>query len=438
MEETILFLKSLLKNNDTVIVGTSGGADSMCLLSLLVNLKNEFNLNIICAHINHNLRSESQKEYELVKKYCEDNNITLEYKILEYQNEKFTESIGRKKRYEFFEELIKKYNAQYLMTAHHGDDLTETILMRITRGSNLKGYIGIKQIKNKIVRPLLNLSKEEIYEYVKNNKIPYLEDVSNNNEKYTRNRFRKHMLPFLKNEDKLVHLKFLKFSKELEKYDNYINKVIYNKIDKIYKNGKIKIDELLKEEEFIQEKIIEYVIEEIQKKDILDISDKQFNEILKLLKNKDNKQINLNNNYIARKSYNYLIIEKNKKELAYEYELDKEVNILDKYIIEKVADSKLKNNFITRLNSQEITLPLKVRNIRLGDKMQIKNLSGSKKIKDILIDLKIDKGKRKEIPVVLDSKNVILWLPGLKKSIFDKEINEKYDIILKYTEVEDE
>ena len=67
MEETILFLKSLLKNNDTVIVGTSGGADSMCLLSLLVNLKNEFNLNIICAHINHNLRSESQKEYELVK-----------------------------------------------------------------------------------------------------------------------------------------------------------------------------------------------------------------------------------------------------------------------------------------------------------------------------------------------------------------------------------
>ena len=362
----------------------------------------------------------------------------MEYKILEYQNEKFTESIGRKKRYEFFEELIKKYNAQYLMTAHHGDDLTETILMRITRGSNLKGYIGIKQIKNKIVRPLLNLSKEEIYEYVKNNKIPYLEDVSNNNEKYTRNRFRKHMLPFLKNEDKLVHLKFLKFSKELEKYDNYINKVIYNKIDKIYKNGKIKIDELLKEEEFIQEKIIEYVIEEIQKKDILDISDKQFNEILKLLKNKDNKQINLNNNYIARKSYNYLIIEKNKKELAYEYELDKEVNILDKYIIEKVADSKLKNNFITRLNSQEITLPLKVRNIRLGDKMQIKNLSGSKKIKDILIDLKIDKGKRKEIPVVLDSKNVILWLPGLKKSIFDKEINEKYDIILKYTEVEDE
>ena len=442
MEETILFLKSILKDNDTIVVGTSGGADSMCLLSILNSLKSSLKLNIICAHINHNLRKESKKEYALVKKYCEENNITLEYTVFDYGNAKFTESLGRKKRYAFFEELVNKYQAEYLMTAHHGDDLIETILMRMVRGSNLKGYLGIpliSQSKNyKLVRPLLNVSKEEIYNYLKENKIPYLEDVSNEDEKYTRNRFRKQMLPFLKNEDKMVHKKFLKYSVELQKYYNYVNKIIISKIDNIYKDGKIDIKELLKEDEFLQEKIISYIITDIQKDNLLDMIDKNLQDIMKLIKSKSNKQINLHNNYIARKSYNYLIIEKNNKSSLYEYELNDIININNKYIIEKIKESSDTSNNVIRLSKDEITLPLKVRNIKEGDKMLVKNLKGHKKISDILIDLKIDKVKRKEIPIVLDSKNVILWLPGLKKSNFDKEINEKCDIILKYTEVEDE
>lgn len=442
MKETFEFLKKLLKQNDTIVVGVSGGADSMCLLSILKSLKEEYNLNLICAHVNHNLRKESVHEYEFVKKFCEENDIIFEYKTLEYKENKFTESIGRKKRYDFFNSLINKYSGNYLMTAHHGDDLMETILMRIVRGSNLKGYVGIPIIsenkKYKLVRPLLNVSKEDIYEYLKNNNIKYMEDASNKDERYTRNRYRKHLLPFLKKEEKNVHLKFLKFSKELEKYNNYINKVIKSKIDKIYINNEIKIDEFLKEDIFIQEKIIEYVIEEIQKKDILDISDNQFKELMKILKNNQNGQINLNNNYIARRSYNILKITKNKKEDEYIYEFEDKLIVKDKYIVERITSSQEKSNFVTRLNSKEISLPIIIRNAKKGDKLQVKNLKGSKKINDIFIDLKIDKEKRKEIPVVLDSKNVILWLPGLKKSIFDKEINEKYDIILKYTEVKDE
>lgn len=443
MKETCEFLNGLLKDNDKIVLGISGGPDSMCLLHVLNSLKEKYNLNLICAHVNHGLRKESEEEKEFVKKYCEDKNIIFEYmKIENYKKNKFSEQEGREKRYLFFEELINKYNANYLMTAHHGDDLIETVLMRLVRGSNLKGYEGISLIskndKYKIVRPLLNLNKEEILDYLKKEKIPYVIDKSNECEKYTRNRFRKQVLPFLKKEDKNVHLKFLKYSKELNRYNNYVNNIIEEKIDKIYKNKKIIINEILKEDEFLQEKIIEYIIQDIQKTEIFNINDKAFKNIMELLKKDQNSQINLCDNFIARRSYNYLYIEKNKIAEEYNYILDNVVIINNKYKIEKKDLCNEKDNSVIRINSEEIELPLYVRNKKDGDKIKIKNLKGTKKLKDIFIDCKMDLKKRVEYPIVVDRKDTIIWIPGIKKSIFDKEINEKYDIILKYTEENDE
>ena len=443
MKETCEFLNGLLKDNDKIVLGISGGPDSMCLLHVLNSLKEKYNLNLICAHVNHGLRKESEEEKEFVKKYCEDKNIIFEYmKIENYKKNKFSEQEGREKRYLFFEELINKYNANYLMTAHHGDDLIETVLMRLVRGSNLKGYEGISLIskndKYKIVRPLLNLNKEEILDYLKKEKIPYVIDKSNECEKYTRNRFRKQVLPFLKKEDKNVQLKFLKYSKELNRYNNYVNNIIEEKIDKIYKNNKIIINEILKEDEFLQEKIIEYIIQDIQKTEIFNINDKAFKNIMELLKKDQNSQINLCDNFIARRSYNYLYIEKNKIAEEYNYILDNVVIINNKYKIEKKDLCNEKDNTVIRINSEEIELPLYVRNKKDGDKIKIKNLKGTKKLKDIFIDCKMDLKKRVEYPIVVDRKDTIIWIPGIKKSIFDKEINEKYDIILKYTEENDE
>ena len=439
MKDVYNFLDNLLKVNDTLIVATSGGPDSMCLLHILKSYQDRLNLKIICAHVNHNTRKENLKEKEFVQKYCAENKIVFEYYEIEnYKNNKFTESEGRSQRYAFFESLINKYEASYLFTAHHGDDLIETIFLRILRGSNLKGYMGIPKISSyhnyKIVRPLLYINKEEIIKYNKDNNIPYMIDKTNIKDIHKRNRIRKHVLPYLYKEEKNVYKKFLQYSEELESTNNYLRKIVDKKIAKIDKDGKIYIDALIKEEDFIIKKIIERVIEGIQEYDILPIDNKKIESIIKLIKNKENKEINLNNNYIARVSYNYLIIEKNTKANSYEYVLDKEVNIKDKYLIKVVDKSNDTSNNVTRINSQDITLPLKVRNIQNGDIMQVKNLNGRKKIKDILINEKIDIKKRKEIPVVVDSKNEIIWLPGVKKSIFDKEIQEKYDIILKYTE----
>ena len=202
MELVIKYLRNLLQINDTIIVATSGGPDSMALLNLLCDKKSEKNLNIIVAHVNHNVRTESKEEEILVKDYCENKNIIFESMIIEETIEKNFEMEARKIRYEFFNKLIEKYNAKYLFTAHHGDDLVETILMRLNRGSILKGYKGIEtEVKKKnytLVRPLLWVNKKDILEYVDANKIPYALDYTNEENEHTRNRFRHHVLPFLK------------------------------------------------------------------------------------------------------------------------------------------------------------------------------------------------------------------------------------------------
>ena len=212
--------KSILKNIDIsddtyIVVGVSAGPDSMALLDML---QKETNAKIVCAHINHNVRKSSNLEQKYLEEYCKNNNLIFEcYKIEKYNQNNF-ENEAREKRYHFYEKILKKYNSHSLFLAHHGDDLTETILMKIIRGSNLEGYAGIKmysKLENyTIIRPLLSLTKEDIIKYNQKNNIKYFIDETNNNKLYTRNRYRLTILPLLKKEDKKVHLKFLKYSKK--------------------------------------------------------------------------------------------------------------------------------------------------------------------------------------------------------------------------------
>ena len=432
MKTELEFLNNNIKNNASVVVACSGGPDSMCLLSLVDKLKTTKNITVICAHVNHKLRTESEKEAELVHRYCQENNIIFELlEITDYLNGAFSEEDARKRRYEFFKQMVTKYKAKYLLTAHHGDDLIETVLMRMTRGSNLSGYAGIKQISTnenyQILRPLLTTTKEEIIKYNKENNIPYAVDISNDNLKYTRNRYRHTILPFLKKEDKNIHLKYLKFSKELDAYDNFVSEYIKNK--KLIVDNSVDINKINLESTFIKKKTIELIVKEIQKKDYFDISDKQMLEILKLL-DKNNKSIDLNNGYKGINEYGFLKIIKPENVNFTEIVVDKD--IITKYFTfyynSPVGDDS--NNCIYLL-STDIKLPLKLRSKREGDKMTIKNLKGSKKVSDIFTNSKLPKEKRKDYPILVDAKDTIIWIPGLKKSQFAKDKSEKYDIIIK-------
>ena len=204
------------KINDRIVVGCSTGPDSMALVDMLLKLRKKYNLHIIIAHVNHNVRKESVEEEQFIKMFCYENNLDFESMLIEEYSDDNFHNEARNIRYNFFFFFFNKYSANYLMTAHHGDDLMETILMRMVRGSNLNGYGGFKMIVDmgdyKIVRPLISYTKDELEQYDIDNNVKYFIDSSNKKDKYTRNRYRKYVLPFLKKEDKDVHLKFLKFS----------------------------------------------------------------------------------------------------------------------------------------------------------------------------------------------------------------------------------
>ena len=427
-----------IKYGDSLVVACSGGPDSMALLSLLSNIKKEIDIQVICAHVNHNVRRESESEKIFVERFCRDNNIVFEYmKIEDYGDDNF-ESEARTKRYNYFGEIVKKYHAKYLLTAHHGDDLMETILMRIVRGSTLRGYSGFSKVIDKgsykILRPLIHMTKAEILSYNKKNNIKYVIDKTNLDDIHTRNRYRKYVLPFLKKEDVRVHDKFYKFSRTLIEYNDYIDSQVKKNIKKVYSQNILLIDKFLELDHVIQMKIIYKFLEDFYQDDLMLITDRHAELIYNMISSsKPNLSIHLPNNVKAVKSYNnFMLVFEPINDKDYEIEVSEYVNLPNGRNIQKLKKTTITDNNVIRLSSDDVVLPLHVRTRKTGDKIYLKGMLGSKKVKDIFIDEKIPTSLRDSWPIVIDSNNTIVWIPGLKKSKFDRQKGEKCDIILRY------
>jgi len=436
-----LLNKCSFYENESLVVAISGGPDSMALLHLLIKLRENIKINIICAHVNHNVRKESNKEKEFVEKYCKKNNIIFEYmKIKGYGDNNFHNE-ARNIRYKFFEEVMKKYNSKVLLTAHHGDDLIETVLMRIVRGSTIKGYAGFSKesIINdyRIIRPLIFCTKSEIELYDKENKIPYVIDASNEKDKYTRNRYRHNILPFFKKEDKNVNKKFLKYSETLLEYSNYIDKIMLSDFNKIYCDNKLNINLYLEKDNVIQKRIINYIFELIYSDDLNLINDVHIDIVNKLINSKKpNSSVELPNNIVVTREYEYVYFTNVSNDAMSQTNINNKILLENNIKINNMQFTYIDNeqdnsNYVCRLNSKEITLPLYIRGKKDGDIMYVKGMLGKKKIKDIFINEKIGILDRSKWPIIIDSNDNIVWLPGLKKSKYNKEKFEKYDIIIK-------
>ncbi len=425
------------KEKENVVVAVSGGPDSMVLLHLLIKIKEKININIVCAHVNHNVRKESYEEAKFVEKYCKDNDVIFEYMIIEKYNNTNFHSDAREIRYNFFKKIVKKYNSKYLFTAHHADDLMETILMRIVRGSTLKGYSGFEKRFHidgyDMVRPLIEVTKEQLKNYALENNIPYVIDSSNVKDVYTRNRYRKYIVSKLKEEDINVHKKFYKFSNTLMKYDKYINKLVEKVLPDIYVDNTLNIKEFLKLDDLIATKVIEKILEINYNDKLMLVTDKHVNLVHSLINsNKVNGFICLPMDIKVVKEYNNLVFSFKKDVVNYEMVINNRVDLPNGHYIERLEKSDLTGNDMCYLDSKDIKLPLKVRTRLNGDKISVKNMSGNKKVKDIFIDAKIEASKRDEWPIVVDSNNQIIWIPNLKKSQFDKTKEQNCDIILRY------
>ena len=419
-----------------VVLGVSSGPDSMCLLDMIQKLTNK----IVVCHINHNVRKESIDEEEFLKKYCQERNIIFESMTIKEYKENNFENEARKKRYHFYEETLKKYNAKYLFLAHHGDDLIETVLMKIARGSNIEGYAGIKEISNfkefKIIRPLLQYTKDQILEYNNTKNIPYFIDNSNTDTQYTRNRYRKNILPLLKQEDKDIHQKFLRYSKTLEEYDNYIKELTNSNIKNIYKNNTISIEEFKKLDNFMQKNTLYNILNNIYNNESNIITEKHIENILKLIENnKPNLTLDLPLNKILIKEYNNLYIKDTVNNTSNDYKIELTDNIkIEELSFTIVNEEDNDGNNICRLNTEDISLPLYFRNRKDGDVIILKGSNKKKKIKEIFIETKLPLSKRSNYPLLVDSNNNIIWIPNIKKSKFcikRDEKDKKYDIIIK-------
>lgn len=437
MENVISDLNNLLKKNDTVVLAISGGPDSMCLLDLVLRIRDKNQINIVCAHINHGVRKASEKEKVFVEEYCKKNNIVFEYSKINVSFKNNFHNEARKLRYHFLEHIVLKYNAKYLMTAHHGDDLMETILMRIIRGSSLKGYSGFSSYIDKdgytLVRPLVSMSKDQIIDYCKINKIKYVKDLSNYKEIYTRNRFRKHIIPMIKKEEKKAHLKFLKFSNNLEEAYDFINEEVSKKYLEIVEEDILNIKKFQEESKLIKKHLIQKLLEKKYADDLNEINDYHVEKIMELIESKKtNSSINLPEDILAIKNYGKFWLESNSKKEDYFLELDNDITLPngDRISFEKKTIDNSNSTF--KFSSKDVKLPLYVRNKKNGDKISIKGTNGTKKISDVFIDEKVNPAKRSEWPIVVDSDGNILWIPGLKKSKIDNSNLESCDIILRY------
>lgn len=197
---------NLIQANDKIVLGVSGGPDSLFMLDILNKLKEKLQFDIVVAHVNHMIREEANEEEEFVKEFCK--RIKVEFYSKRIEVEKYAnnnkiglEEAGRKIRYEFFDEVASRTNSNKIAIAHNKNDKVETILMNLLRGSGVTGLQGIQPIKdNKIIRPIIEIERQDIEKYCKENKLEPKIDISNFDNTYTRNKIRNVVIPYIKEE----------------------------------------------------------------------------------------------------------------------------------------------------------------------------------------------------------------------------------------------
>ncbi len=232
----------LIKYGDTIVVGVSGGPDSMTLLNALFSLKENLGINLVVAHINHMIREEADEETEYVKNYCNMHEIDIYIKKtdvlkLAQEEKKSTELVGRNIRYDFFEEVAQKAGANKIATAHTANDNAETVLMNLMRGSGPSGLKGIEKIRDgKFIRPLIECTRKEIEEYCQEKELHPKYDRTNQENIYTRNKVRNILIPCIEKEFNPNIVETLnRLSDIMTQEEDFFHKIVENE----YKNLRI-------------------------------------------------------------------------------------------------------------------------------------------------------------------------------------------------------
>lgn len=443
---------NLIKSGDKVLVALSGGPDSVCLLNILYNLKAELNIEIGAAHLNHLLRDKDAfEDEEYVKTLCKSLDIPCFVKrvdINKYSKDKkmSSEMAGRDARYNFFDDIVKDQGYTKIATAHNANDQAETILFRLMRGSGIEGLCGIKVRRDKIIRPILCLSRKEVEEYIEINNLKPRIDKTNFEKIYNRNKIRLDMIPYIKenfNEDIIQTLN--RMSVLLQKDNEFIEnsaRSFYEKYCIEQSDYFIIKKELFDNKEAVVTRVIRYALTNFSKTHY-DFEMKHIYEICNLAKNNSGKAIDLPNKIYAENIYGDIYIKEriniNNIDVKQEIVVNKnEINgkkifFNDENIEFSVLknDSNLdlnQNNFIKYFDFDKINDSISLRKRKNGDKIIPLGMKGSKKIKDLFIDMKVPKEERDCIPLLCFDEN-ISWIVGIRVSEEYKITNKTKNIL---------
>ncbi len=397
-----------------LIIAVSGGADSVALLHLLIELGYE----CIVAHCNFNLRDkESDRDKKFVTELAKELSIPVftkdfETKSYAIKNKVSIEMAARELRYAWFEEIRTKHNAVAIAVAHHSDDMVETFLMNITRGTGIHGLSGIKAKNGNIIRPLLAQSRSEIESYLADNNIKYVTDSSNKEEVYLRNKFRNSIIPSLEEINpslKETIIETIQRLKDVEEiYNNKTKEIIQSILTKNTDGFSIEISKL-KQHTSISSILFETLAP-------LGFSSSTIQSLIKSLDGQPGKQFFSHSHRII-KDRKHLFVSSIKDDNNVEYSIEENQTTIESPIkleIKKLKDSVFSINKdlnYAYLDTQLIKFPLTLRKWKNGDSFSPLGMKGKKKLSDYFIDQKFSL-KQKEETWVLLSGNKIIWIIG--------------------------
>ncbi len=438
----------MIETGDTIVVGVSGGADSVCLLLLLHEYQSMKDFRIAVVHMNHLIRADAKEDADYVKKLCDK--LQVPFYLFEKDIEGMakeqgisTEEAGRIARYEAFNEVLTALGGKgKIAVAHNKSDCAETVLFNLFRGSGLTGLSGILPVRDNIIRPILCLSREQIEDYLKKQKVSWCIDSTNKENTYTRNKIRNTIIPYAEKEicnQSIEHI--ARTAGEMAEIREYFEKHTKLIVEKIVTIGQEKIcidvSDFLALENIMQRQVLLYCMD-ILASGRKDIGMKHILDIQKLFGKEGSKQIDLPYHLEAVKQYDKVLIKRKRdiKEEAFykEVKVPESIvlpngQIMEFTLISKQKDINIPQKTYTKwFDYDKIINCLVLRNRKIGDFLTINESMSKKKLKDYLIQEKVPKDERNNLLLLTDGSHII-WVLGLRISEYYKVTKETKRIL---------
>ena len=440
MKQVREFIKenNLIEKNDNIILGVSGGADSVCLLYILNGIREELNLNITCVHINHMIRQTAERD----EKFCLDLCAVLNIPCKSFKTDCIAvserdglsvEEAGRNERYRIFNETGKDVygeNNYKIAVAHHMDDLAETLIFNVIRGTGINGLSSIKSVKGNIIRPLLCVTRVEIEEYLNEKGISHVDDETNLSDDYARNKIRHHIIPMMNEIGNKAVNHTAACAAQLGEIEDYLNIKTDELKEKYVKNkedGLFIYEEALKEHPAIVKRVIHNALVTVAGR-ARDISSAQIDAVYDLFSLQSGRKRDLIYSMEALREYDGILIKK--KALEDEETKEKILSKVSFEIIDRPKSQNIPSGLYTKwFDYDKIENCLSVRFRQEGDYLTVNDDDQKKLLSDYMINEKIPLNKRDQIPLLADGKH-ILWVVGHRISNRYKVSDETRRIVV--------